>query len=311
VEEVTKAFHGSPALRGVSFEVAYGEIFALLGPNGAGKTTTVEIAEGFIAPDSGRVMVAGLDPIRDRSELRLKVGVVLQQSALERYLTVEETIRMYASWYPRPLHPEELLKLVGLYEEKTKRVIRLSGGQLRRLEMALALVGDPEIVFLDEPTTGFDPAARRTAWEAIRQLAALGKTIILTTHYLEEAAQLANRLAVLVAGQVVALDSPAGLISKKGRQARVSFRKPPGDDPPMVGEFFQLEGDRVEFWSRSVTLDLAVLTSWALSRGLELEELTVSRPSLEEVYLELVGAEGLAGAEEAVPATRSRRSRRR
>jgi ABC-2 type transport system ATP-binding protein len=273
--ELRKSYGGLEALRGVSFEVLPGEVFGLLGPNGAGKTTTVEILEGYRTRDGGEVSVLGRDPQGAPRELRERIGVVLQKSESPWHLTVHEVHRMYAGYYARPRSVDEVIELVGLEEKRDARVKTLSGGQKRRLDLGIALVGDPDLVFLDEPTTGFDPAARRSAWEMIRSLRSLGKTVLLTTHYLDEAQQLADRVAVIRAGEIVALGTPSDLIGQT-RRAEIRYR---------------LDGELVVRETDEPTRTLHELTSEALARGRELEQLEVRRPTLEDVYLDLVDGE--------------------
>ena len=275
VRELRKSYGAVAAVEGVSFAVEYGEVFGLLGPNGAGKTTTVEILEGYRPRDGGDVTVLGVDPDRGGSAWRERIGVVLQASELPAALTVREVHRMFAGYYAKPRDIDEVIGLVGLEEKSDARVKTLSGGQKRRLDLGVALVGDPELVFLDEPTTGFDPAARRTAWELVRSLRALGKTIVLTTHYLDEAQQLADRVAVLREGKIVKIGSPAELI---GGTPRVEIRYREG------GRDVVIETDEP-------TRVLAELTGAAAAAGKELEALEVVRPSLEDVYLDLIDGE--------------------
>jgi ABC-2 type transport system ATP-binding protein len=272
VNDLTKSYGGTPALRGVSFEVAEGEVYGLLGPNGAGKTTTVEILEGYRDRDGGEANVLGHDPANASGEFRERIGVVLQQSELNPLLTVGETHRLFAGYYSEPRDVDEVIELVGLAEKRDARVKTLSGGQKRRLDLGVALVGNPDLVFLDEPTTGFDPAARRTAWNMIRSLRALGTTILLTTHYLDEAQQLADRVAVLSGGVIVRDGSPAELIGDS-RLTEVRYRQ---------------GGELVVVETEEPTRTLNELTSAALAEGRELEHLEVRRPTLEDVYLELV-----------------------
>jgi ABC-2 type transport system ATP-binding protein len=272
VRDVRKAYGGVDALRGVSFEVAEGEVFGLLGPNGAGKTTTVEILEGYRSRDAGDVSVLGYDPGDAPRELRERIGVVLQHAEQSPGLTVREIHRQFAGYYKQPLDVDEVIDLVGLGEKRDARVKTLSGGQKRRLDLGLALVGDPDLVFLDEPTTGFDPVARRSSWEMIRSLRSLGKTILLTTHYLDEAQQLADRVAVIRAGTIVTLGTPADLI---GDSERVEVR-------------YRRDGEQVVFETDDPTRALHELTSEALAQGRRLEQLEVRRPTLEDVYVELV-----------------------
>jgi ABC-2 type transport system ATP-binding protein len=272
VSDLHKSYGPHEVLHGVEFSVAEGEVFALLGPNGAGKTTTVEILEGYRTRDRGEVRVLGEDPGKVRTSLRSRVGIVLQSSAVYPYLSVEEIIELFAGYYPAPRPVGEVIALVGLGDSRAMRVRKLSGGQLRRLDLALALVGDPELVFLDEPTTGFDPAARREAWETIRGLKELGKTILLTTHYLEEAQRLADRLAILREGRIAATGTPQALLSTNGR-VEIRFRR--------GGELTTITTD-------DPTQTLHELTSAALAGGYRLDELEVRRPTLEDVYLDLM-----------------------
>jgi ABC-2 type transport system ATP-binding protein len=275
VRDLRKAYDGVEAVRGISFEVEEGEVFGLLGPNGAGKTTTVEILEGYRRRDAGDVAVLGHDPARAPRELRERIGVVLQHSELTPLLTVHEIHRLFAGYYAQPRDVDEVVELVGLGEKRDARVKTLSGGQKRRLDLGVALVGDPDLVFLDEPTTGFDPAARRSAWEMIRALRELGKTILLTTHYLDEAQRLADRVAVIRAGEIVSLGTPSDLINGT-RTAEIRFRE---NGKPVVIE------------TEEPTRLLHELSARALAEGRELEHLEVRRPTLEDVYLELVEEE--------------------
>jgi ABC-2 type transport system ATP-binding protein len=271
VEDLRKSYGAYEALRGVSFEIREGEVFGLLGPNGAGKTTTVEILEGYRDRDGGEVSVLGFDPATAESGFRERIGVVLQQSQLFPNLTVAETHRIFAGYYERPRDVEEVIDLVGLDEKRDARVKTLSGGQKRRLDLGVALVGDPDLVFLDEPTTGFDPAARRAAWELIRSLRALGKTILLTTHYLDEAEQLADRVAVLREGRIVREGTPRELTGVfGGGETEIHYRR---------------NGEEVVLRTAEPTRVLHELTAQALSDGEELEGLEVRRPTLEDVYL--------------------------
>jgi ABC-2 type transport system ATP-binding protein len=273
VRDLRKSYDGVEALRGVSFDVQIGEVFGLLGPNGAGKTTTVEILEGYRLRDGGEVTVLGHDPAAAPRALRERIGVVLQQSELNPQLTVREVHQMFAGYYAQPRSVDDVIELVGLAEKREARVKTLSGGQKRRLDLGVALVGDPDLVFLDEPTTGFDPAARRSAWEMIRVLRSLGKTILLTTHYLDEAHQLADRVAVIQAGRIVSLGTPSDLI---GDGQRVEVR-------------FVRDGELIVIATDDPTQTLHELTSEALASGRRLQQLEVRRPTLEDVYLELVG----------------------
>jgi ABC-2 type transport system ATP-binding protein len=280
VEDLRKRYGEDEALRGISFEIEEGEVFGLLGPNGAGKTTTVEILEGYRKRDGGRVEVLGFDPQRSERRFRERIGVVLQSSELWSTLTPAETLRMFAGYYPRPRSVDEVLDLVGLQDKRDARARTLSGGQKRRLDLGIALVGDPQLVFLDEPTTGFDPAARRTAWEMIRSLRSLGKTVLLTTHYLDEAQQLSDRVAVLREGRIVTIGAPA-VLTGGSVEAEIRYRR---------------NGEQIVQRTTEPTRVLHELTAAALARGEELEGLEVRRPSLEDVYLSLV-EEPEAGAE--------------
>ena len=271
VTELVKRYGAVEAVRGIDFAVARGEVFGLLCPNGAGKTTTVEILEGYRKRDGGEVEVLGADPASAGGEWREQIGVVLQSSAMYETLTPTEMLRLFAGYYREPRPVDEVIELVGLQEKRDERVRRLSGGQRRRLDLGLALVGDPELIFLDEPTTGFDPAARRRAWETIRGLRGLGKTILLTTHYLDEAEQLADRVAVLAHGQIVASGAPAELTGSIP-DTEIRYRE---------------NGREVVLETGEPTRVLNELTGRALAEGRELEGLVVRRPSLEEVYLSL------------------------
>jgi ABC-2 type transport system ATP-binding protein len=272
VEDLRKDYGAQRAVRGISFSVRRGEVFGLLGPNGAGKTTTVEILEGYRERTAGRVAVLGMDPGPRPLALRERIGIVLQSSGLYRYLTVREAVSHWAGFYRSPRDVDETIAVSGLQEVAGRRTVSLSGGQQRRLDFALALVGDPELVFLDEPTTGFDPAARRQAWDTVRSLRDLGKTVLLTTHYLDEAQALADRVAIIKDGAILAEGAP-GQLGDATRRYRVAWRDEAGvaqeretDDPtPLLHE----------------------LTGAALARGGRVEGLSVSQPSLEEVYLEL------------------------
>ena len=276
VRDLHKSYTGVEAVRGIDFEVARGEVFGLLGPNGAGKTTTVEILEGYRRRTSGIVSVLGHDPGMRPRELRRRVGIVLQESGIYRHVSVRELLVHWARLYPAPRDVDEVLSLAGLAAQADVRSGRLSGGQRRRLDFALALVGDPELVFLDEPTTGFDPEARRAAWQTVRSLADLGKTVLLTTHYLDEAQALCDRVAIVKDGRVLATGAPAELDNGSARY-RVTWRS--------------RDGELVSRETENPTALLHQLTSEALAHGEELRDLSVSRPTLEDVYLELVAAE--------------------
>jgi ABC-2 type transport system ATP-binding protein len=289
VQGLVKSYGGMTAVNGIDIDIRRGEIFALLGPNGAGKTTTVEILEGYRSRDSGEVTVLGFDPARQRARLKSQIGIVLQSTGVERYLTVAETVRMYAGFYPHPRPVDEVIGLVGLEAKRNSRVNKLSGGQQRRLDVAIALAGDPDLLFLDEPTTGFDPSARREAWDVIKNLATLGKTVLLTTHYMDEAQFLADRVAVISAGHIVAEGDPATLANRELARARVRYRLPAGATPPPgLGGPAGADGF-TEFAPDDVTLALNQLTGWALAQRVSLDGLEVTRPSLEDVYLSLTG----------------------
>jgi ABC-2 type transport system ATP-binding protein len=275
------------AVRGIDLDVRRGEVFALLGPNGAGKTTTVEILEGYRDPSAGEVSVLGHDPARDEREFRERTGIVLQETIAEQYLTVGELLEMVRGYYPHPLAVASALELVGLSGQADTRTRRLSGGQRRRLDVALGIVGDPDLLFLDEPTTGFDPAARREAWDMVRGLRALGKTVLLTTHYLDEAQQLADRVAIMVSGRVIAEGTPDELVARDS-EALIEFDYASTDGALPAVEGAVIEAGRVSLRTAEPTRALFALTSWATSAGRELAGLRVSRPSLEDVYLDLV-----------------------
>jgi ABC-2 type transport system ATP-binding protein len=285
VRDLRKRYGEYEAVRGIDIEVRRGEVFGLLGPNGAGKTTTVEILEGHRARSGGEIAVLGHDPGLRPRELRLRIGIVLQAGGIYSHITPREALRHWAGFYPRPRDVAEVLGLVGLRDRADARCRTLSGGQLRRLDFALALVGDPELIFLDEPTTGFDPEARRAAWETVRSLRELGKTILLTTHYLDEAQALADRVAIVKDGRVLAIGPPREL------EAHLPGTHPPGTHPPGAAHhrvaYRDARGELVEHETDDPTRLLHTLTEQALARGERLEELSVGRPSLEDVYLEL------------------------
>jgi ABC-2 type transport system ATP-binding protein len=292
VRGLRKSYDGVEAVAGIDLEVRAGEIFAFLGPNGAGKTTTVEILEGYRRRTAGDVSVLGTDPARAGRDWRARIGVVLQESQPEDELTAEECLSLYAGYYPRPRPVAETLDLVGLADHRTARCGRMSGGQRRRLDVALALIGDPELIFLDEPTTGFDPAARKSAWQVIAGLRDLGKTIFLTTHYMEEAEYLADRIAVLAAGRIVAEGTAATLGGRDTEASVVSFTLPQGvsaaDLPPAVAACVtRTANGHVEADTRSPLRLAGVLDGWAQARGIDLPDLDVHRPTLEDVYLQL------------------------
>ena len=286
VEGLRKAYGDFEAVKGLDLHVRPGEVFAFLGPNGAGKTTTTEILEGYRQRDAGEVSVLGIDPARPTREWRSRIGIVLQVSKPEAYMTVRETVAEYAGFYPAPRPVDETIEQVGLSESADKRAGRLSGGQQRRLDVALALVGDPDLIFLDEPTTGFDPAARRNAWQMIGALRDLGKTIFLTTHFMDEAQALADRVAIIRAGAIVA-EGPPGELGGRRSRSFIRFSLPPGVAVTDLPDPGRQEGEGVVIEVERPVAPLARLTAWALERGHELPDLEVERPSLEDVYLEL------------------------
>jgi ABC-2 type transport system ATP-binding protein len=294
VRDLRKSYGEIEAVRGVSFEVIRGEVFCLLGPNGAGKTTTVEILEGYRERTAGDARVLGMDPARSQRELRDRLGIVLQQSGVQTDLTVAELIEMYGRYYSRRRPVDELIELVELGEKRDVRARALSGGQRRRLDLALGLVGDPDLLFLDEPTTGFDPGARRQAWSTIRSLCDLGKTVFLTTHYMDEAQHLANRVAVMNAGQIIALGRPDELGGRDLRPAEIRFTLPSewslGDLPDLPCESRTLEGDRVFVSTKEPVVAAHRITTWALEHDVDLGHFSVSQPTLEDIYLELTGS---------------------
>jgi ABC-2 type transport system ATP-binding protein len=287
VSGLVKSYGEVAAVAGIDLEISHGEVFALLGPNGAGKTTTVEILEGFRHRDGGEVAVLGLDPGRQRSRLKPRIGIVLQSTGVDRYLTVTETIAMYSGYYPHPR--PVVIDLVGLVDKRNSRVVKLSGGQQRRLDVAIALAGDPELLFLDEPTTGFDPSARHEAWQVVKNLAALGKTVLLTTHYMDEAQYLADRVAVIAAGRIVAAGSPASIGGRDTAGATVRYRVPTGTVPPAdLGGPGAPDG-LVTFTPDDLARSLYRLSGWAIEHNVSLNGLEIARPSLEDVYLTLTG----------------------
>jgi ABC-2 type transport system ATP-binding protein len=295
VRGLTKSYGALPALRGVDFDLRRGHVLALLGPNGAGKTTTVEILEGYRKRDGGEVSVLGSDPSHRDRKLRAKVGIVLQECAVDPYLTVTEAITQRAGLYPTPRPATEVIHRVGLEAKADARIKTLSGGQQRRLDLGLALIGDPELIFLDEPTTGFDPSARRESWDLVRGLCAEGRTVVLTTHYMDEAQALADQVAVIAAGRVVASGTPDTLGGRDRGETTIRFVLPPGvtlgDLPLPSGLCPKVKCGAVEFSLPDATTCLHDLTGWAVQRGELLGGLTVNRPSLEDVYLTLTGSE--------------------
>jgi ABC-2 type transport system ATP-binding protein len=297
VRGLRKSYGDFDAVRGIDLEVSTGEVFALLGPNGAGKTTTVEILEGYRERSGGEVSVLGHDPWLNERDLKQRIGIVLQETGVEPYLTVEESIELYRGYYPSPRRVDEVIDIVGLGEQRQTRVRRLSGGQKRRLDVAIGLAGNPDLLFLDEPTTGFDPAARRQAWEMIRNLRSLGKTVLLTTHYLDEAEQLADRVAIIAHGEIVAEGSPGELIASDPAST-IRFRLAAGETlPPGLGEIATAEDGVITIRTTAPTKTLYEVLRWANEAGVELEELSLTRASLEDVYLQLVAASEGATAE--------------
>jgi ABC-2 type transport system ATP-binding protein len=289
VHDLRKSYDKVEAVCGIDFTVAEGEVVALLGPNGAGKTTTIEILEGFRPRTSGDVQVLGIDPADGGSDFRQHLGIVLQSCGIDPYLTVSEVIQMHRDYYRRQRDVDEVIALVGLTEKRDTRVKLLSGGQQRRLDVALGLIGDPDLLFLDEPTTGFDPGARRQAWEIVRNLRSLGKTVLLTTHYMDEAQNLADRVIVIARGTIVA-EGPPETIGGRGRAATViEFSVPENLSSTMPLTATRRDGTTFAIESADTTRDLHRLTTWALDAGIALEQLTVTKPSLEDVYLQLVG----------------------
>ena len=289
VEGLKKRYGALEAVRGISFTVAEGEVFALLGPNGAGKTTTVEILEGFRRRDGGRISVLGFDPASGDRRLKQQMGIVLQTAGVDQYLTVAETVDMFRGYYPAPRGRDEVIQLVGLEDKSSTRVTKLSGGQRRRLDVAIALAGDPRILFLDEPTTGFDPGAKRNAWDVIKGLATLGKTIFLTSHSMDEVQFLADRVVIIAAGRIVAEGTPESLIGRQSADTVIRFRppRPLAEMPESIRAAAKQDGDSVELQTKDATRVLHELTSWAVGNDVALEGLQVTRPSLEDVYLDI------------------------
>jgi len=292
--DLVKDYPGKRAVDGLSFHVEQGEVYGLLGENGAGKSTAIEILEGHRARTSGEVSVLGEDPGNASRSLRDRIGIVLQSSGIETQLTVREVVRLYGDCYRHRMAVEECIELVGLSESADKRVELLSGGQKRRLDLALGIVGHPELLFLDEPTTGFDPAARRNSWELIRTLCAGGTTVVLTSHYLDEVEHLADRVGVIVRGRLVVEGTPDSLTARSG-VTTIRFQIPEGmtgdDVTGLVGHGALVDAGTVELTTETPTATLHSITSWALGRGIELSGLTVSRPSLEDMFLQVTASE--------------------
>jgi ABC-2 type transport system ATP-binding protein len=288
-----KSYGDVQAVRGIDLTVGEGQVFALLGPNGAGKTTTVEILEGYRRRDAGEVAVLGLDPSRGGRALKSQIGIVLQSTGVDPYLTVDETIDLYRAAYPRPRPLDEIVELVGLKEKRGVRVSKLSGGQQRRLDVAVALAGDPRLLFLDEPTTGFDPSARRNAWQVVKNLADLGKTVFLTTHYMDEAQYLADEVAIISGGLIVAQGPPSTLAGRDTAATRIRFRLPSGESlPEHLRALSKAAQGTVELTTDDPTRTLYELTGWAVAHHITLEGLEVTRPTLEDVYLEITASDG-------------------
>jgi ABC-2 type transport system ATP-binding protein len=294
VENLVKTYNGVRAVDGVSFTVEKGEIFGLLGPNGAGKTTTVEILEGLRAADSGRAEVLGMDMRRDGSRIKQCVGVTLQTATLMPNLTARELLDLFGSFYPRSLPPDDLLARLGLEEKRNARVQTLSGGQQQRLAVALALINDPELVFLDEPTTGLDPQARRSLWEVIGDMRRAGKTVFLTTHYMEEAERLCDRIAIMDHGRILAMDTPRGLVQAQFTERAIQFTVPEGVDPALFAQVpgvlrIATENGDVVLYSETVQRTLSSLMEWAAAQNMELDDIHLRRATLEDVFIKLTG----------------------
>jgi ABC-2 type transport system ATP-binding protein len=295
VDDLFKSYGSFNAVRGISFHVEQGEVFALLGPNGAGKTTTLEILEGQQRRSGGHVSVLGADPQLRNRALRERIGVAFQSAGIDGELTVREVIAMYASCYSRPLPTKDVISVVGLEDKSGARVKTLSGGQRRRVDLALALIGDPDLIFLDEPTTGFDPAARRGAWDLVRNLRGLGRTIVLCSHYMDEVQHLADRAAVMMRGRIVAEGRPDALAGQSPQTTLISFHAPDPrileQLPPQLRCLATEHDGEVGLRCDEPTRVLAQLCDWAVRRGLELPELEVTRPTLEDAYLQLTEGE--------------------
>jgi ABC-2 type transport system ATP-binding protein len=292
VSDLRKSYGDLEAVKGISFHVRRGEVFAMLGPNGAGKTTTTEILEGYRDLTAGSVTVLGRDPAQRERSLKQRIGIVLQSTGIDPFLTVTETIEMYAGYYPSRRPTDEVIEVVGLTEKRDTRVNKLSGGQQRRLDVAIALAGDPELLFLDEPTTGFDPGARRNAWEVVKNLISIGKTVFLTTHFMDEAQYLADRVVVIANGLIVAEGPPASLAGRDQMRTRIRFRLPAGAPDPDGSVGRLPDGSReIDVDAAATTKTVHDLTGWALDHGVALESLEITQPSLEDVYLQLTGAE--------------------
>ena len=291
IQGLRKSYGDLEAVKGVDLHVDRGEVFALLGPNGAGKTTITEILEGYRTRTSGTASVLGHDPANNEHDLKRRVGIVLQSTGIDPFLTVRETVDLYAGYYDHPMNIDEVIDLVGLGEKRATRVNKLSGGQQRRLDVAVALAGDPELLFLDEPTTGFDPNARRNAWEIVKNLTSLGKTVFLTTHFMDEAQYLANRVAVIAKGEIVAEGTPETIAGRDQMKARIRYRVPADAVAPPIGEGVVRNDGSVELRADDPTPAVHALTGWAVEHGFSYEALDVGRPSLEDVYIDLTGGQ--------------------
>ncbi|MBI2691828.1 MAG: ABC transporter ATP-binding protein [Solirubrobacterales bacterium] len=290
IEGLRKSYDDFEAVKGVDLTIEAGQVFAILGPNGAGKTTTVEILEGYRNRTAGKVSVLGVDPEHPSRSWRERIGIVLQESEQGALLTVRETLAMYAGYYPHPRGVDETIQMVGLLEKSDTRAGRLSGGQKRRLDVGLALIGDPDLIFLDEPTTGFDPEARREAWDVIASMRDLGKTIVLTTHYMEEAQRLADQIAVFATGEIIAQGMPNEIGGREDLPSRVEFTLPTRISIPDLPAEFRAAASadgRVALDTTDPTRSVHELTGWAINVGVQLDDLTVARPSLEDIYLRL------------------------
>lgn len=288
VRGLRKTYGSNEAVRGIDLTIGTGDVFALLGPNGAGKTTAIEILEGYRQRTAGEVSVLGHDPADKERAFRERIGIVLQETGVDPFLTVAETIDLHRRYYPHPRPIDEVIQVVGLQEKRDERVKKLSGGQQRRLDVAIGLSGDPDLLFLDEPTTGFDPAARRNAWDMIRNLKSLGKTVLLTTHYMDEAQNLADRVAIIRRGEIVVEGEP-GILQGRDTDTRVRFAQPAGAAPPL--DAVTTSDGLLEIKTGDPTRTLYELTSWAVQNDVQLERLSVASASLEDIYLELTADE--------------------